>query len=154
MSRPDYPKSVENLDLDAVDLKPGLIAAVKEFARSRPWRGSLDERKAKFLRLNDALATAHRVPAPRLIFEIDERVDSRRSVYIPALNTIIIRGRLSVVTFLHEWAHKMFGPSEFKACEFSLALFRKCFPNSWGRLRFEGHMAIRPTTSRRPESQN
>ena len=144
----EYPASIDELDLDSVKFPPAVLEAVKAFSQSRPWRGSIEERKDKFLRLNNALAAAYSLPSPRLIFAIDECVDSGSSVYISDLDTIIIRGRLSSITFLHEWGHKLLGPSEFKACEFSLALFRKCFPKSWGRLSFNGHMAVGPKLRR------
>jgi len=151
MGMPDYPASMDELDLNSVLLAPAVIEVVKAFAQSRPWRGSIEERKDKFLRLNNALATALCLPAPHLIFAMDERVDSARSAYIPALDTIIIRGRLSAITFLHEWGHKLVGRSEREACKWSLALFRRCFPLSWSRLTFNGHMAVARPIATSPE---
>jgi hypothetical protein len=141
MSQSDYPRSVEELDLDSVVLDEHVIEAVRRFAKAKPYRGSLDERKQKFVGLNADLAAACRVSPPRILFEINEREDSGESGYSPFLDTIVLRGRLSVITMLHEWGHRIFGRSEYQACRWSLALFKRCFPRSWKRLRFEGHMA-------------
>ncbi len=56
-------------------------------------------------------------------------------------HVILLRGRLSVITMLHEIGHALHGRSERTACAWSLAYFRACFPKSWERLRFSGHMA-------------
>ncbi|MGC4033116.1 MAG: hypothetical protein QM754_15545 [Tepidisphaeraceae bacterium] len=138
-----YPRNVAELDLDSIHFPPAAIDAMRRLARSRPWRGSAEERKQKLLALNAALAAAYGVPAPRVTFGLaDERSD--RSCYLPALQTIILRGRnLSVISFTHEWFHHLLGSSEHAVCGHSLALFKQCFPRSWARLRFEGHMAQR-----------
>jgi hypothetical protein len=118
-------------------------------ARSRPWRGTIAQRKRKLLRLNADLAAACGVPAPCVTFGLaDERSD--RSCYIRALKMIVLRGRnLSVISFTHEWFHHLLGSSEHDVCRHSLALFRLCFPRSWSRLRFEGHMARADRANRR-----
>lgn len=136
-----YPTSIADLDLDSVVLDPAVVRAVRAFAKAKPYQGSIEERMGKFRKLNADLAMACSITAPHLAFDIDERTDSGGSQYIPPLNMIIMRGRLSVITMLHEWGHKLFGPSEKQACQFSLALFKRCFPRSWRRLRFDGHMA-------------
>ena len=136
-----YPQSIAELNLGSIQFPPAALAAMRRLARSRPWRGTADERKQKLLALNAALAAAYGVPAPRVVFAMaDERSD--RSCYIPAMTTIILRGRnLSVISFTHEWFHHLLGSSERAVCSHSLALFKRCFPRSWANLRFEGHMA-------------
>ena len=65
---------------------------MRRLARSRPWRGTAEQRKQKLLALNADLALAYDVTAPRVTFGLaDERSD--RSCYIPALQTIVLRGR-------------------------------------------------------------
>jgi hypothetical protein len=138
----DYPKSISELDLDAVQISPAILTAVKRFAASKPYRGSTRRRIQKFSRAIRDICDAAGVERPRLLFVPDERQDSGRSACIPALRTIILRGRLSVITCLHEVSHLLNGPSEHVACAWSLRLFRDCFPRSWSRLRFDGHVAI------------
>lgn len=60
----------------------------------------------------------------------------------PAAHVIVLRGRLSVITLLHEVAHLLHGPSERVAVAWSLAAFRATFPRSFSRLTFSGHMAV------------
>lgn len=137
----DYPQSIEELNLEAVEFPPAAIEAMRRLARARPWRGTTEQRKRKLLVLNADLAAAYGVPEPRVSFGLgDERSD--RSCYISALQTIVLRGRnLSVISFTHEWFHHLLGASEHDVCRHSLALFKRCFPRSWKRLRFEGHIA-------------
>lgn len=136
-----YPQAVEEcLDPDRT-YKVSVLLAVKTFKRSKPWRGTVAERQQKFRTLNADLAGAYDLPIPRLVFETDENEDSGSSCFVPSSDTIILRGRLSVVSFLHEFAHfRFFGRSEREACRWSLNLFRRTFPRSWARLRFEGHV--------------
>ena len=137
----NYPQSIAELDLDAVELAPEIIAAVKRFARSKPYRGSIPERIEKFRKAVNDICRAAGVEPPRLIIVPNELQSSGNSCCIPALETIILRGRLSVITALHEVGHLLFGPSEHRACAWSLRLFRDLFPRSWSRLNFQGHMA-------------
>ena len=55
--------------------------------------------------------------------------------------------RLSVVTYLHEFAHAM-GRDERGACRWSLNLFRRVFPEQFARLRTDGH-TVRNRETRR-----
>lgn len=143
MPNPNYPATVEEvLDLD-MKFRRAVLRAVREFAHSKPWQGSHDERQAKFRSLNVSLAEACGVSIPQLILDGGNDRDSGRSCYIPDLKIIILRGRLSVVTYLHEFAHHLFGPDERMACRWSINLFRRCFPRSFGRCRFEGHVLRR-----------
>lgn len=140
---PDYPNSVAELDLNAVELSPAVLAAVQRFARSRPWRGSLAERKTKFRVAIRRICLAAGIRPPRVRFDVDERHGSGASCYMVDAHAIVLRGRLSVITALHEIGHALHGHSEHMACTWSLAYFRACFPRSWERLSFSGHMAIR-----------
>jgi hypothetical protein len=147
MSR-EYPHSVSEVLDDQMKFKPTVIRAVRHFAQMKPWRGSVPERQEKFRWLNRALADAYGVEEPRLVFGTDESKDSGSSCHIPRLNTIILRGRLSFLTFAHEWGHRLFGPSESQACRWSLNLFRKVWPRTFTRFRWDGHMLRAAPTSR------
>jgi hypothetical protein len=136
----DYPENVRSLIDTNMKFKPEVLRACRQFARSRPWRGTREQRCEKFRNFNYALALAYNVSAPKLVFGGHDGEDSGRSCFIPALDTIILRGRLSVITILHEWGHKRFGRNEARACRWSVNLFRRVFPASFARLRFDGHM--------------
>lgn len=148
MGMNDYPRTVAEVMDPSRKFKPAVFRAVRAFARSRPWWGSLDERREKFRQLHLALAAAYsRVPA-KLVFGGDESEDSGQSCYIPDLDTIVLRGRLSVISYLHEARHWIAGPNEHAAVGWSAELFRRAFPQSFARLRFEGHMCRSTRTPR------
>ena len=146
-----YPGTVAECLADRAKFRRGVVPAVGEFKRAGPWRGTLDERKRKFRRLKVALARAYGMPAPELRFEgIDGSFSGassclRRGGGRPAV--ITMRGRLSVVTFLHEFAHAL-GRDERGACRWSINLFRRVFPEQYARLRADGH-TLRTTDTRR-----
>lgn len=136
----NYPTSVIGLLDDSKTFNPAALRAIKAFRASKPWRGTVEQRQEKFRLLNAALAGAYGVPEPRLVFETDEAKDSGSSCYIPATNTIILSGRMSVVTFLHEWGHRLHGRSERQVCRWSINLFARVFPKSFSRCQYDGHM--------------
>lgn len=138
-----YPNSIHELDLDSCQFPPAAVEAMRKLARSRPWRGSISERKQKLLTLAVDLSAAYGVPVPRVTFDLRGE-DSGGSCYYPDSRTIILRGaHLSVISMAHELFHHILGPSEHEVCRHSLSLFKRCFPLSWERLCFEGHMARR-----------
>jgi len=145
MQRSDYPSTVIEVVDENMRFKAAALRAVRRFAKSNPWRGSLDERKHKFLSLNRALADAYNIVVPDLRFGIINRTSSGGSHYIPARHRIVLVGKLSVVTYLHEFAHAR-GMGERGACRWSINIFRRCFPNQYARLVGRGHMLIRPAT--------
>lgn len=48
----------------------------------------------------------------------------------------------SVISALHELGHQYYGQSELNACRFSVGIFSLLFPNSYKKLRWEGHMLV------------
>jgi hypothetical protein len=137
-----YPNTVvEVLDPNA-KFKPAALRAIRAFARSHPWRGTEDERKEKFRRLNHDLASAYGIPEPELVFDRLDDSHSGDSSYSPAGHRITLRGRLSVVTLIHEFGHAR-GMGERGACRWSINLFRRSFPKQYAKLVHEGHMLVR-----------
>jgi hypothetical protein len=146
--RNDYPETVTEVLDDAMRFSPAILRAVRDFANSRPWSGSLDDRKAKFRALNAAMALACGISAPELAFgEIDGSF-SGASHYNLTAHRVVLVGRLSVVTVLHEWGHVL-GFGERDATAFSVNLFRRCFPKQYGRLLHRGHTLLNTTASSR-----
>lgn len=141
--RNDYPRTVAEVLDPSMKFRPAALRAVKRFARRRPWAGTVEERQVKFRDLNKELAEAYEIPEPQLVFGKLDGSDSGRSCYIPAMNAIILSGKLSVVTMLHEWGHTR-GMGERAACRWSVNLFKRCFPKSFSRCRFERHMLRAP----------
>lgn len=138
--RPNYPATVREVLDPTMTFNPAALRAVRAFARSKPWRGSNAQRLKTFRRLNRALAAAYGIAVPRLVYW--GNAASQTSHYRPASHTITLAGHLSVVTYLHEFAHAR-GHDERQACRWSINLFQRCFPRSFARCRTEGHMLVR-----------
>lgn len=138
--RRNYPATVaEILDPDR-KYKPDVLRAVKAFARAKPWRGDFDERCGKLRALNARLARIYRMPRPKLrIYGCSGIIGQgdRNGSYEPGLHRITLYG-LSVVTYLHEFAHAL-GKDERQACVWSINLFRRVFPRSYAACRHVGH---------------
>ncbi len=137
-----YPESVSSVLDDRIQFRPETLQAVRTFAESKPWRGSLSDRKQKFHRLNDQLAAACGITRPELQFGRLDGGDSGMSFYDRPCHRIVLVGKLSVVTFLHEFAHAL-GMGEREACRWSINLFRKCFPKQYAKLNHRRHMLIK-----------
>ncbi|MCZ7635725.1 MAG: hypothetical protein M5U12_06585 [Verrucomicrobia bacterium] len=88
--------------------KPEVLAALREFRHSRPWRGTVQERKEKFQILHAALCRIYERQV-ELHFDVDEPETPVGNGWAAGDRTQIgLVGKLSVVTFLHEWAHVLF----------------------------------------------
>ena len=136
-----YPQSVAEVLDPPVRFRSATSMAVKRFAMSRPWRGTIEQRKAKFRRLHRRLCRVYD-KGTRLRFGPLDGECSGGSFYSPHDDLIELSGGLSVVTYLHEFAHAL-GRGERGACRWSLNLFRECFPRSFARCEHEGHMLRR-----------
>ncbi len=152
MTRGNYPETVIEVLDEGARFNSAALRAVRRFAASNPWRGAMDERKEKFRDLNRSLAAAYGVPEPELRFDMIDGSSSEASHYIPALHQIVLVGKLSVVTYLHEFAHAR-GMGERSACRWSINLFRRVFPRQYARLVGRGHMLIRPASITRNDGR-
>ena len=116
-----------------------LVDIVKECSSKKLWRGSLEERKDKFLEMHNLLKRFFALPNLELRFEeITEETDklagaSGGSYFNPEASLIVMKGRLSVVTYLHEFGHAI-GCDQERATKWSLGLFKICFPLSYSNL--------------------
>lgn len=135
--RANYPATVaEVLNPDA-RYKPETVRAVRAYAKTKPWRGSMADRKAKAEALIADLAEAYCCRKPRLML-----VSAMGDYYQPATNTIFLTEgdgkKFSVLTLLHEFGHAL-GKDERQTCTWSINLFSRFFPRSFAGLRAEGH---------------
>ncbi len=138
-----YPATVVEVLDDQMSFPSDLLQAVQRFASSKPWEASTQSRQEKFRQLNRSMAGPCGIEPPRLVFEKLDGGSTGGSHYMPRDHRIVLTGKLSVVTFLHEFAHAL-GYGEKAACRWSINLFRKCFPRQYSRLIHMGHMLIRP----------
>ena len=143
MSIRNYPESVLEVLDDKFRFRPAALRAVRQFARSHPWRGSTEDRMEKFRTLNHDLAAAYEMIEPGLTCCTIDGSSSGASHYVQSEHRIVFVGKLSVVTFLHEFAHAR-GKDERGACRWSINLFRRCFPKWFGWLLHQGHTLVRP----------
>lgn len=143
MVRDNYPETVLEVLDDEITFTNELLRVVRLFAASNPWKESIKTRKRKFLDVNRMLAVACGIREPSLVFGHLNGSSSGLSHYVTRDHRIVIVGKLSVVTFLHEFAHAL-AFDERKACTWSINLFRHCFPRQFSRLIHIGHTLVRP----------
>jgi hypothetical protein len=115
-----------------VKYKLGVIAALKAFRSTKPWRGTLAERKAKFRVIH---AELNRIYNRNVVLNLDAVCEPEADLGNGWCNgqTIALVGKLSVVTLLHEWGHALYGHSEAKAIRYSIGLYKRAFPRSAAR---------------------
>ena len=119
--------------------KPEVLRAMKAFARSKPWRGTFQERGEKFQSLNVALAAAYGIEPPEL-----GMIDAAPDVIATPTGPIefyaesecdlrnrhfVLRG-LSVTTYLQYFA-MILGKDPFEVMSWSINLFARIFPRSF-----------------------
>lgn len=69
---------------------------------------------------------------------------SDRFAYLPDFKTILVNTeKISIISTLHELAHHLFGPEELFACQWSVQLFRICFPKQYQKLEWKGHLLVK-----------
>lgn len=124
--------------------KPEVLAAMREFRDAKPWRGTVAERKAKFEALHTKLCAAYNKSLTLLLDVPDAERTRGTGCYLSPIRIIQLEGKLSVVTYLHEFAHAVFGQSEDKAVAWSTNLYRRMFPKSAARMQSEGHLIVKP----------
>ena len=139
---PDYPTTFGEVLDPPVRFRPSVVAAAMRFAQSKPYRGDIDEQKAKFETLHTDICAIYS-KRTSLTFGLLDGSDSGTSHYLPSADLIVLCGRLSVVTYLHEFAHAL-GRDERGAVRWSINLFRRCFPRSFARCVESGQMLRRP----------
>lgn len=133
--------SVSHLVDESMTFDPATVNAARAFARAKPWRGTVDERKAKFKEAFAALASAlgHAKP-PRLVFGVLDGSDSVAS-NVSARRSVRIIGRLSVVTMLWCLARVSRDPNPMR---WAVNLFRVAFPKSFARCDLSGGYVRNP----------
>ena len=53
----------------------------------------------------------------------------------------------SIISILHEFAHHLHGPNEQTACAWSITLFKKCFPKSFAKLKWQDNLLVKNATA-------
>ena len=123
----------------------GTIEAAKAFARTKPYRGTTEERRAKFKAFHQQLCAAHSVKVD-LVFVADnnQHQHSGSSCFVFAnesvpINTIALAGRLSVITYLTMFGVGIANGNMNKAQRWAFNLFQRSFPKSFLKLKTNRH---------------
>jgi hypothetical protein len=127
---------------------PAAHAALVAFKRSKPWRGTVEERLLKFEMLSAALAGAYGLPVPEIRPCLIDAGSAGKGGYNVEHNLIVLTGRLSVVTFLRCLARAR-GKTLREACAWSLNVFKHFFPVSFARCRQVGPRLVRGSPGHR-----
>lgn len=116
------------------------VLAVLAFKKEYSYKHGMSRR---FDGMNDLLMRLNKIYSKdvRMAWENNGDEHSFKSVYIPLYGLIIMRGKLSIITFLHEYAHAL-GMNEDRAKEWSQSLFRLCYPKSIGKLKASNGLLI------------
>ena len=134
----NYPTDGNELLEPPVKFKDETIEAVTRFKTSRPWTGTIEERKSKFEALHVELCQIYGKHTTLRFGDLSGDC-SGSSFYNRLDDVIVLQGKLSVVTYLHEYAHVL-GRYEPGAVRWSVCLFREVFPEEFAKCHFEGHM--------------
>ena len=115
------------------------VRAMKAFARSKPWRGTVTERKEKFRVFHAALQDAHDYRAPLMFAgalsgDGPEGGDSLASHFEPDDRRIVLKDKLSVITLLFLFSRAHFRMDRSDGMAWTIGAFKKFFPLSHSRL--------------------
>lgn len=130
---------VKRLVAEEIEFPEAVLTALKHFKktyRNRDLPAGLVARREGMEEMLEKFCTAYNIPA--IAFAVDdlsENGDSGSSSVCSISRTITMRGKLSVITFLHEFAHALLpGTGEEGARKWSLTLFKKVYPRAFERL--------------------
>jgi hypothetical protein len=131
---PDNPMLDEDFGL-----KAPVLRALRRFKRQLTKLRRRGVRKGRKIlraveRLYDRLSRTYDIPTPRVLHDGMWRGDTGNSCYqLGASGAIVLRGRLSIITVLHEFAHAR-GYGETGAVWWSVNAFRKVWKRAFARL--------------------
>lgn len=120
--------------------KPELLEALRGYRHEKPWRGTLAERIAKLGRLHDKLCPqfdcgyaldSSRIPEP------EERHGNGGLRHDHGASSIVLVGKLSVVTYLYCFGMVIFNRDRLKANAWAVGLYRRIFRRSAARMNFQ-----------------
>jgi len=141
-----YPTPTEIMMTPEPTHKPGVIKLTKEW-KKEIWKekkaGTAQEKFEALKTLLERIANEH-YSKP---VEVTYQPDLPSCCYNMASNRIAINSSLSIISAMHELAHHLFGPSEKKACRWSVHLFKKTFPRAYANLEWSGHCLVRRVES-------
>lgn len=140
-SEDKYPKDLDTI-LSDQDYKKETVRILTEYRRWGPWKGSISYRIQKLYWLHNSLCDIYDKDTALFVHpSVLSGGTSGSSCHVKTTygDFIVMKGRVSVLTYLHEFGHALKGMSEFAACRWSINLFREIFPDNFKRLVAKGH---------------
>lgn len=87
--------------------------------------------------LINLLCKVYKKSKPKIKLDNEYMYDSKsKTIYLDPKNP-------SIISTLHELAHHIFNANEKKACIWSIWLFKKCFPRSAIKLKWNEHLLVK-----------
>lgn len=131
--------------------------ALQQFCDALPWQGTRLARIKKYVRLHNKINAALNLNVGLAINVVISqkgrtRASSSRSSYNASNNRITLNGKLSAITFFHEWMHAI-GYGQSDAVLHSNELFAQFFPEQASRLITIGDMRVTPGDAARNEAR-
>jgi hypothetical protein len=121
---------------------PATCRAIRALAKSKPWQGTRDEREQKIKTCHLALTSDQTI-----YLEFQDRDDNRNSGQSSATRgdykAIIMRGRVSVVTYLYLYAITQ---GKTNAVKWAVSAFKRFFPISFSRCKLENGLVVNTRT--------
>jgi hypothetical protein len=132
----DEGQYMQGLLATEITYHPYVIEALKTFKGNHKIGNESDETRLQGLKvLLDEIARSHNITPPALSMVNIDGGHSGGSYYDELSNSIVMTGKLSIITFLHEIAHAVYGHDEQMARAWSIKLFKKVYPKAFARLK-------------------
>ena len=130
---------------DTIEYAPGTVQALKHFKSKKTFTESTEVRLIAMQILVDEIAVAYSFPiTPTVIARNITGNSSGNSsaelyrVLYGESPRIIMEGKLSIITLLHELAHiLLISSDELLVQRWAINLFRKVYPKQFAKLRFD-----------------
>lgn len=146
-----YPTKEEILKEKPI-FEDGTIPITKLWKREvmKTWKKDNNSTKISNLKiLITFLSKIHNKNPPTVL--LDANIDYYN---VPTKTIFLSYKNPSIISALHETAHHLFGSSEKKACQWSIWLFKECFPDSYKKLNWKGHLLTKGNTEKRSKIKN
>jgi len=135
-----YPSRKE-IESTSIEINPKTIQAIKKWKKEFYTKWHHNTNEAKINKLNSLIYYIQK--SEKNIQPLKTRIGTEYK-YDPDKKVIYHNlEKPSIISTLHELAHHVFGESELVACTWSIQAFKKSFPNSFSKLKWENHLLVK-----------
>jgi len=138
----NYPATVNEVLDENFKYKKGVIPALRMFKSYRTGEYPTEVRLAGMRILVVRICEVYEVIPSKVAAEDIDGSFSGRSSYSRSENLITMRGKLSIITLLHELAHCIYGAGETQATRWSVNLYKRVYPEQYAKLNHQGHCLV------------